>query len=288
VIIRHNRIHDCTLGTWLDWQTQGTRLSRNIFYGNNRDLFIEVSHGPYLVEHNILASPASIELFSQGGAFVHNLVCGTVSLEPVPERPTPYHVPHSTQVAGYAAILGGDDRHVGNVFLGGRTTPAYGPTSRAGQRADYGTVGYDGHPSSFEDYLALVADPTRGDHERFANVKQPVYIHDNVYAAGAKPYEAEKDAIVLGDDAVAEILDEGDQVYLTTTLPTPFDNARLAVTTGADLARVRLVDADFEEPDGTPAVLDTDLLGAVKNMTETYPPGPIAGLRSGTARIRVW
>ena len=24
VIIRHNRIHDCSLGTWLDWQTQGT------------------------------------------------------------------------------------------------------------------------------------------------------------------------------------------------------------------------------------------------------------------------
>ena len=57
VVIRHNRIHDCSLGTWLDWQTQGTRISRNLFYGNNRDLFVEVSHGPYLVDHNVLASP---------------------------------------------------------------------------------------------------------------------------------------------------------------------------------------------------------------------------------------
>jgi hypothetical protein len=80
VTIRHNRIHDCTLGTWLDWQTQGTRLSRNLFYRNNRDLFVEVSHGPYLVEHNILGSPAALELFSQGGAFVNNLICGTVLL----------------------------------------------------------------------------------------------------------------------------------------------------------------------------------------------------------------
>ena len=46
VIIRHNRIHDCTLGIWLDWQTQGTRVSRNLCYANNRDLFVEVSHGP--------------------------------------------------------------------------------------------------------------------------------------------------------------------------------------------------------------------------------------------------
>ncbi len=73
VVIRHNRIHDCSLGIWLDWQTQGTRVSRNLLYANNRDLFIEVSHGPHLVEHNVLASPASLELFSQGGAFVNNL-----------------------------------------------------------------------------------------------------------------------------------------------------------------------------------------------------------------------
>ena len=119
VIIRHNRIHDCSLGIWLDWQTQGTRVSRNLCYGNSRDLFIEVSHGPYLVEHNVLASAVSLELFSQGGAFVNNLVCGTVTLDPVLERPTPYHVPHSTQVAGYAAIHGGDDRYIGNIFLGG-------------------------------------------------------------------------------------------------------------------------------------------------------------------------
>ena len=66
VVIRHNRIHDCSLGTWLDWQTQGTRVSRNLYYANSRDLFVEVSHGPYLVDHNVLASPASLELVQPG------------------------------------------------------------------------------------------------------------------------------------------------------------------------------------------------------------------------------
>ena len=127
VVIRHNRIHDCTLGTWLDWQTQGTRLSRNLFNNNNRDLFVEVSHGPYLVEHNILGSPASVENFSQGGAFVNNLVCGTVRIEPVMDRATPYHVPHSTQVAGFGVIFGGDDRYIGNIFVGADPDAAYGP-----------------------------------------------------------------------------------------------------------------------------------------------------------------
>ncbi|MFT4166965.1 MAG: right-handed parallel beta-helix repeat-containing protein [Microlunatus sp.] len=288
VSIRHNRIHDCSLGVWLDWQTQGTRVSRNLCYANNRDLFVEVSHGPYLVEHNILASKASLEVFSQGGAFVHNLVCGAVSLAPVVERPTPYHRPHSTQVAGYAAIHGGDDRYVGNIFLGGDSDSAYGPTSRVRQAHGYGTAGYDGHPSSMADYLALVADPTRGDHERFAEVKQAVHIRHNVYALGASAYEAELSPTSLAGEAAVEVVEDGEQVFLEIGLPTAFDEVRLAVIGGADLPRVRFADAEFEEPDGTPAVLLTDLAGVDKDAAAAYPAGPLAGLSSGVNRIRVW
>ena len=98
VTIRHNRIHDCSLGTWLDWQTQGTRVSRNLYYANNRDLFIEVSHGPYVVDHNIFGSQASLELLSQGGAYVNNLVCGTVWLRARARTPDP--LPHAAQHGG--------------------------------------------------------------------------------------------------------------------------------------------------------------------------------------------
>ena len=289
VVIRHNRIHDCSLGTWLDWQTQGTRISRNLYYNNKRDLFVEVSHGPYLVEHNIFASPASVELFSQGGAFVNNLVCGTVSLVPVLERPTPYHRPHSTQVAGYAAIYGGDDRYIGNVFLGGDPGQAYGPDSRIGHAAGYGTAAYNGHPTSLVDYIARVGDPSRGDHERFLGVPQPVYIRHNVYAAGADPFEAEQGATVLGDAEVrVTVVDEGDSVHLEMQLPETFDAARVPVITGRNLERVRLADAEFEERDGSPAVLDIDLAGSRKTDERTHPAGPLAALESGTSRTRVW
>ena len=289
VAIRHNRIHDCTLGTWLDWQTQGTRVSRNLYYANHRDLFVEVSHGPYLVDHNILGSKASLDTWSQGGAFVNNLVCGTVFSQPVLERPTPYHVPHSTQVAGFAAIHGGDDRFVGNIFLGGDAALAYSPTSRAGSNPGYGTAGYDGHPTSMQEYRALVADPTQGDHERFLNVKQPVYIRDNVYMGGAEPFEAEKGAIVLNeDDVTVQVVDEGGQVHLETQIPEAFNNASVSVITGEELQPVRFVDADFEDPDGTAVTLDTDIVGERKNPGQTYPAGPIANLRAGSHRTRVW
>jgi hypothetical protein len=289
VVIRHNRIHDCSLGTWLDWQTQGTRISQNLYYNNKRDLFVEVSHGPYLVDHNVFASPASVELFSQGGAFVNNLVCGTLALVPVVERPTPYHRPHSTQVAGYAAIYGGDDRYIGNIFLGGDPDQAYAADARVRDAVGYGTAGYNGHPTSLADYIAQVGDPSRGDHERFAGVPQPVYIHDNVYAAGANAYEAEQGAVDLGDaDVRVTVVDEGDNVYLEMQLPEAFDAARAPVLTGRDLERVRFVDAEFEERDGSPAVMDVDLAGSRKTDERAHPAGPLAALESGVSRTRVW
>ena len=288
VEIRHNRIHDCSLGTWLDWQTQGTRVSRNLYYRNNRDLFVEVSHGPYLIEHNVLGSRASLESFSQGGAFVHNLVGGTVRLEPVMDRATPYHRPHSTQVAGYAVIYGADDRYIGNVFLGGDAAKAYGPAAFGNAPAGYGTGGYDGHPATFDEYLARVAVQPGGDHARFPGVKQPAYLRDNAYAPGARAFADEVSALTLTGEVSFEVADEGDEVYLEARLPETFDRVRLGVVSGADLPRVRFADADFEERDGSPVVIDVDLLGERKQPGRDYPAGPIASLSPGTSRIRVW
>ena len=288
VTIRHNHIHDCTLGTWLDWQTQGTRVTRNLFYGNNRDLFVEVSHGPYIVDHNILASTAALESWSQGGAYLYNLVCGSVWLRPVPERATPYHVPHSTQVAGYSAIHGGDDRLIGNVFLGGDLSTAYMSTGRAGGTAGYGTAVYSGHPATTEEYRTLLGDPTQGDHERFLEVKQPVRIRDNVYARGAESFDREKGAIVLGDEVDVVIVEEDGFVYLDTRLPDAFDRAAVGEVTAADMQTVRLVDADFEDPDGSPAVFDRDLLGELRDSSEARPAGPISTLRPGSHRTRIF
>ena len=287
VEITHNRIHSCSLGIWLDWQTQGTRVARNVLYGNSRDLFVEVSHGPYVIDHNLLASPVSIESFSQGGAYVGNLVCGTLGLIRVMDRATPYHRPHSTQVAGYAVIYGADDRWISNVFAGGEVDAAYNTDAHTYEGAWVGTVGYDGHPSTFEAYLALIDAQPPGDHNRFPDVPQAVYIRHNAYAGAARPYAAE-DAPLRLDSATFAVVEEGDAVFLEADLPESFDGLQVGVVTGADLPRVRFVDADFEERDGSPVRIDRDLLGAQKDRDASYPAGPIASLSSGTSRVRVW
>lgn len=286
-VLVHNRIHDCSLGIWLDWETQGTRVSRNLMYSNNRDLFVEVSHGPYTVDHNILASPASLEVVCQGGAFVNNLVGGSVRLEVVLDRSTPYHLPHSTAIAGFGVVSGGDDRWIGNIFIGGNLDDAYRPGGVHHSTATYGTAGYSGYPASMSEYLAGI-DRTLPDHAQFLDVRQPVYSAQNVYVSGARPVDSEWGALVLDTPATLRVIEsgEGSRVDIDLDFPEAALGASTSVVTSADLPPTCVSDAQFEDALGRPLQLDVDLVGAVKSRDVKYPAGPLAGsLRPGVTRV---
>lgn len=272
--IYDNRIHDCSLGLWLDWQTQGTRVSKNLFYRNCRDLFVEVSHGPYIVDHNILASEYALDNFAQGGAYVNNLICGKMVLLEILNRSTPYHVPHSTQVAGFALVYSGDDRYYNNIFVGDKDLEGVG------------TSHYNGHTCSLEEYIKKV-DEIEGDVESFQKVKQPVYINKNAYLNRAKAFEREEEKLLNVDfNPLIEIIEKEDEVYLSCVLPDTFDGLRCEIQTSQTLARVRIVDADFEEIDGSSIRLDLDYLGVKK--ADNCQLGPIESLRAGKNYIKVW
>ena len=119
VLIKNNRIHNTHLGLWMDWMAQGTRITGNLLYDNdNFDLFIEVNHGPFVIDNNLLLSGQSLLDRSQGGAYIHNLFTGKINTAPVRKRATPYHKAHSTMIAGYEKTFGGDDRFYNNIFVG--------------------------------------------------------------------------------------------------------------------------------------------------------------------------
>ncbi|WP_430867976.1 right-handed parallel beta-helix repeat-containing protein [Demequina aurantiaca] len=289
VVIEHNRIHDCTLGIWLDWQTQGMRITRNLLYRNTRDFFIEVSHGPHVVDHNIFGSPASLEVVSQGGAYVNNLIAGAVRIESVMERATPYHVPHSTQVAGFAPVAGGDDRFLANLFLAGDMADAYIAGGDHAQHSGFGTAGYDEFPASMADFMAGL-DLSRGDHERYHALLRPVTIDENAYAQGATAYQHEASKVMLDGTGTCgfEVIEREDGVYLHLELPAAFDEAKTSVKSGADLGAAYYPDAEFEDPHGRPVVLDLDLVGSRKHAGEAYAVGPLAGLKQGASDIKIW
>ena len=118
VEISRNHIYRTTRGLWLDWMAQGTRVSANLFHENqSEDLFVEVDHGPFLVDNNIFLSPTSLLNVSQGGAFVHNLLAGTLLVNRYDARQTPFHKSHSTELAGMHDNPFGDDRYYNNLFV---------------------------------------------------------------------------------------------------------------------------------------------------------------------------
>lgn len=275
VQIVNNYIHDCSLGTWLDWQAQGTRVGCNVYWGNDRDLMVEVTHGPYLVDNNIFTSPFSLVNAAQGGAYVHNLICGFIQHYPVLDRATPYHFPHSTEILGTAVVYGADDRWYQNIFLGGE---------EAG--VDYGTAWYDGCPVSAQEYMERVAQRGVGDLENFLPVPQPVYIDGNVYLHGAQGFKGEEHGCSISEDPKVRVSQEAEGLYLEITLPEAvFDVATEAVDTNR-LGLVRIPEAAFEGVDARPMTLALDLLGSMRG--EKPVPGPLQELRPGRNRICLW
>jgi hypothetical protein len=65
-----------------------------------------------------------------------------------------------------------------------------------------------------------------------------------------------------------------------------FDSLATDVITTDYLGVPRITEEIFENPDGTPICIDSDLLGNVRGEKPTA--GPIEGLRAGTQKIRIW
>ena len=275
VQIHQNYIHHCSLGTWLDWQAQGTRVSGNIYAQNNRDLMVEVTHGPYLVDNNIFTSPYCFDNAAQGGAYVHNLCCGFTNPYPVLDRATPYHLPHSTEILGAAVVYGADDRWIQNIFAGGTE-----------KDKRYGTAFYDGCPASLEEYTAQVCALGNGDLGQFMRVRQPAYIEGNIYLAGAKHFEQERCFFESAEDPAAAVFDNGEDVFLLFTMPREAKGMETKIVSSETLGMVRIAEQRFESPNGASIYLNKDLTGAKRN--ECPRPGPIECLHPGENKVKVW
>lgn len=124
--ISYNHIHNSYRGVWLDWMAQGTHVHRNVFHDNySFDLFTEVDHGPFLIDHNLFLSRVSHLIDSSGGAYAHNLFCGSIIARQYDDRQTPFMRAHSTVIAGLHDNPGGDMRFYNNLFADGGTLAPY-------------------------------------------------------------------------------------------------------------------------------------------------------------------
>ena len=314
VIFRRNHIHHCTRGIWLDWQAQGTRVTQNLFHDNalpnleglenppeeafqgiGDDVFIEVSHGPTLLDNNFFLSARAVKMATQGVAMVHNLICGAFTavgigtdngtFDTASPRYTPYHVPHQTEVAGFMTFLHGDDRFYNNVFVQLPVHPAMKARECLGENDNpwddfcvtVGTFRFDGYPTfeewdrQFEGYCGMGSPKAR----EIYYTKMPVWAGGNVYFNGAKPWAQEQNARVDDRTAVVKLVEADGAWKLETNLPEllPADGADIITT--ATLGMAFEPEEYFENPDGSPITFDEDYFGNHRGIRTA--PGPIAG-----------
>ena len=276
--IHHNNIHHSAMGTWLDWQAQGTRLSHNVYHHNEMDLWIEVTHGPYVVDNNIIGSDYTIINAAQGGAYVHNLFNGCLSRYDVRDRSTPYHYNHSTDIAGCACVYGFDDRLIQNIFAGDLSLEKPGWES--------GTHLYNGCPTSIDEYVDRVMEGGRGDIEKFLPVPQPAYVKGNAYLNGAKAFEKETEKFVDANNPKIEITQEDGKVYLTMDIPEGMLALNTETVRSKNLGVPRITELPYENPDGSEMIISDDLLGKARG--EHPVSGPIEATKSGRQTFLVW
>lgn len=266
VLIKNNRIHNAGRGMWMDWMAQGTRITGNLCYDNTTDdLFVEVDHGPFLVDNNLFLSGISLHDMSEGGAYIHNLMTGRILSQPEPRRSTPYHKAHSTALAGLNSIAGGDDRFYNNIFVGNGGPPAAGTEA-------------DANPLRFGGYGLWV----------YNHCEYPLHTGGNVYLKGARAYFKEDGAINLpGADPKPEIVEEGDRVYLRLNLGAEVQKAATKPVNTELLGKAKIPGLAYENADGSPVSIDSDYLGRKRDAAKPSA-GPFENPGEGALKLKVW
>lgn len=305
VIFRRNHIHHCTRGLWLDWQAQGTRVTQNLFHDNTppegirileimglgEDIYVEISHGPTLIDNNLLLSPCAARLSTQGVAFVHNLIAGSFTwvgdggnnggVKFATPRYTPYHMPHRTEVAGFMTILHGDMRFYNNIFIQPKIREDYveyavkidndKPTQF---NFKAGTWVYEEYPTAKE-YFARFGPWSPEDEKNRDKYYDhlPVDGAGNLYFNGAVPNSSETDAYVDEEHTIEWMLEDPEGApVLRTNLYEYLPATETSVISSGTLGEAFEPEQRFETPDGEAIIFDKDYFDDNRGTNPQYGP----------------
>lgn len=309
VTMRRNHIHHCTMGIWCDWEAQGTRLTQNLLHDNQRpefakplkggmmsqDIFIEVSHGPTLIDNNIMLSDASVRFATQGVAMVHNLVCGALTCVGGGTGPryTPYHIPHRTEVMGFMTFLHGDDRFYNNIFVqkwpvADVTTLRDSSEGTDSENRLAGTWMFDEYPT-YDEWIAQFdftkpANMVQLERAHFGHL--PVWVEGNMYLGGARSCKNEINNLIVPNDRndiKIELVEKDGDYYLDTNIYDFMDDFTSRMINTDVLGKAFEPEQPFENTDGTPIQFDADYFGGHRGAN--IIPGPFANKADAVKKV---
>ena len=249
VVIKGNHIYNCGGygGLWLDWMAQGTQVIGNLFHNN-------VGQDIFAeVNHGPFLIANNIML--SPGAYVANSQGGAFAHNLITgkltimhdDRQTPYHKAHSTELVGRHDCPIGDARWYNNLLAG-----------QCKLNACDGAV-------------------------------LPVAAAGNVFTKGAQPSKFDREAFIKPDfDPGVSLTRRADGWYLAMTTDAGWTTGQARKVVTSDLlGKAVIPNLPFENPDGSPVLIDTDYFGKKRN--ERNPgPGPFECSRDGKIDLKVW
>lgn len=270
-VIKNNHIHNTYGGIWLDWQAQGARVSQNLIYENEfYDVFVEVSHGPYTIDNNILLSNMNFIDASQGGAIINNLMTGYLTKRETLDRYTPYHFAHSTQIAGIMTFIGGDNRYYNNIFTAQHEGYEISGLARYNEWSIVEKYNMDGLRTPLD----------------YAKNKLPMYLRDNVYYNTALPHIDEKNHHMFTNHNPNVYLEKDQEaIYINFDFGEKFADIKAKTVSASDLGSSYESECAFENPDGTDMNIDNDFFG--NKREDRTIPGPFLKIKQGKQRIKI-
>jgi hypothetical protein len=147
-------------GIWIDFGNQGIRITRNVIYNTEAaTLFLEMNHGPILVDNNVFIG-AAVRSNSEATVFAHNLfVDCPYEYRPDVNRRSQYFEPHTTKIAGRKTGTAQDDKWFHNIFV----RRGLGGVKKAeGYESDYNVFLEGAEKGSFGDEHSVVAPAATG------------------------------------------------------------------------------------------------------------------------------
>jgi len=253
----------------------------------SQDIFVEVSHGPTLIDNNILLSDVSLRFATQGVAMVHNLICGAFTCVGggTGTRYTPYHIPHRTEVMGFMTILHGDNRFYNNIFV--QKWPSEDYVIYDDQDAQHtmkenrqvGTHVFDEYPT-YDEWIGqfdFTQRPNMRALEPAHKGHLPIWSEGNVYLNGAKPWKNEVNGLSVeknDQELKVELVEKDGQYYLSTNIFDHIKDFSARMINTQVLGKAFEPEEYFENPDGTPIRFDADFFGNHRGIH--FIPGPFA------------
>jgi len=143
-------------GIWIDYANQGIRITGNVIYNTQAaTVFLEMDHGPTLVDNNILIGK-EVRSNSEATVFAHNLFvdCG-YQYNPDTKRRSAYYTPHTTKAVGRKTGTPQDEMWFNNIFIRQGLDDV---KDAPGYKSDYNIFLEGARKSSFGDEISIV-DP---------------------------------------------------------------------------------------------------------------------------------